>query len=77
MPYQRYRNMSDEDLASVVVHLRSLPAVHNRFPATEVSGESRMGCLDKLNAVAPRITGIETTHTHQISVIDHFVTPFK
>ena len=36
MPYQRYRNMSDEDLASVVVYLRSLPAVHNRLPATEI-----------------------------------------
>ena len=37
MPYQHYRNMSDEDLASVVVYLRSLPAVHNQLPATEIS----------------------------------------
>src|SRR5580693_7483966 len=29
MPYQRYRNMSDEDLASVVVYLRSLAEVRN------------------------------------------------
>ena len=36
MPYQHYRNMSDEDLASVVVYLRSLPAVHNQLPATEI-----------------------------------------
>ncbi len=36
MPYQHYRNMSDEDLASVVVYLRSLPAVHNQIPATEI-----------------------------------------
>ena len=27
MPYQRYRQMSDEDLAAVIVYLRSLPAV--------------------------------------------------
>ncbi len=36
MPYQHYRNMSDEDLASVVVYLRSLPAVHHQLPATEI-----------------------------------------
>jgi mono/diheme cytochrome c family protein len=36
MPYTSYRNMSDEDLASVVVYLRSLPAVHNQLPVTEM-----------------------------------------
>ena len=36
MPYMHYHNMSDEDLASVVVYLRSLPPVHNRLPATEI-----------------------------------------
>src|ERR1700737_498176 len=36
MPYQHYRNMSDEDLASIVVYLRSLPPVHNPLPATEI-----------------------------------------
>lgn len=36
MPYIHYRNMSDEDLASVVVYLRSLPAVRNPLPATNI-----------------------------------------
>ena len=36
MPYQHYRNMSDEDLASIVVYLRSLPPVRNQLPATEM-----------------------------------------
>jgi mono/diheme cytochrome c family protein len=36
MPYQHYRNMSDEDLASVVVYLRSVPAVHHPLPPTEI-----------------------------------------
>ena len=36
MPYKHYHNMSDEDLASVVVYLRSLPPVHNQLPATEI-----------------------------------------
>ena len=35
MPYQHYRNMSDEDLASVVVYLRSLPPVHNQLPSED------------------------------------------
>jgi mono/diheme cytochrome c family protein len=36
MPYTHYRSMSDEDLASVVVYLRSLAPVRNSLPATEI-----------------------------------------
>jgi hypothetical protein len=36
MPYPHYRNMSDEDLASVVVFFRSLTAVRNVLPPTEI-----------------------------------------
>jgi mono/diheme cytochrome c family protein len=36
MPYQRFRGMSDEDLASIVVYLRSLPAVRNPLPKSDV-----------------------------------------
>jgi mono/diheme cytochrome c family protein len=36
MPYTRYRAMSDEDLASVIVYLRSLPEVKHQLPKTEV-----------------------------------------
>jgi mono/diheme cytochrome c family protein len=36
MPYKHYHNMSDEDLASVVVYLRSLSPVHNPLPPTEI-----------------------------------------
>ena len=36
MPYIHYRHMSDEDLASVVLYLRSLPAVRNSLPPTEI-----------------------------------------
>lgn len=34
MPYQHYRTMPDEDLASVIVYLRSLPRVRNPLPQT-------------------------------------------
>jgi hypothetical protein len=36
MPYAHYRTMPDEDLASVVVYLRSLPPVRNPLPKTEI-----------------------------------------
>jgi len=36
MPYQNYRNYSDEDVASIVVYLRSIPAVSNRVAKSEI-----------------------------------------
>ncbi len=37
MPYAAYRTLSDEDVASIVVYLRSIPPVHNALPATRVN----------------------------------------
>jgi mono/diheme cytochrome c family protein len=37
MPYENFRKMSDEDLASIIVYLRSLPAVHSSLPKTEIN----------------------------------------
>jgi hypothetical protein len=36
MPYSHYRTMPDEDLASVVVYLRSLSPVRNQLPQTDI-----------------------------------------
>jgi hypothetical protein len=36
MAYGRFRSMADEDLASIVVYLRSLPPVHHELPQTEI-----------------------------------------
>jgi mono/diheme cytochrome c family protein len=36
MAYERFRHISDEDLASVVVYLRSWPPVRNELPKTEI-----------------------------------------
>lgn len=36
MPYEHYRSMSDEDLASVVVYIRTLAPVHHELPSTEI-----------------------------------------
>jgi mono/diheme cytochrome c family protein len=36
MPYPNYKNMSDEDLASVIVYIRSLPPVRNELPKIKI-----------------------------------------
>ena len=43
MPYNIFRKLSDEDLASVIVYLRSLPPLHNVVPATVITAEERSG----------------------------------
>ncbi len=39
MPYSWFREMSDEDLASIIVYLRSLPPVRNALTKTEMPEE--------------------------------------
>jgi len=36
MPYPNFRTMSDEDLASVIVYIRTLPPIHNQSPPTRI-----------------------------------------
>jgi mono/diheme cytochrome c family protein len=36
MPYSHYRDLSDEDLASIVVFLRSVPAAHSDLPPAKI-----------------------------------------
>jgi Cytochrome c len=36
MPYLLFQKMSDEDLASIIVYLRSIPAVRHKLPKTEI-----------------------------------------
>jgi hypothetical protein len=37
MPYEFYRSMSDEDLASIIVYLRSIPPIRNALPPSRTS----------------------------------------
>jgi cytochrome c553 len=37
MPYSNYRAIPDEDLASVIVYLRSIPPVKNALPKSEIT----------------------------------------
>ena len=36
MPYLNFRNLTDEDLASIIVYLRSIPPVKNAVPVTKL-----------------------------------------
>jgi mono/diheme cytochrome c family protein len=36
MPYQNFHDLQEEDLASIIVYLRSLPPVRNPLPATAI-----------------------------------------
>jgi mono/diheme cytochrome c family protein len=36
MPYMNFRNMSDEDLASVITYIRSIEPVRNKLPKTQI-----------------------------------------
>jgi mono/diheme cytochrome c family protein len=36
MPYEHFRHLSDEDLASIVVFLRSLPPAHSELPPNKI-----------------------------------------
>src|SRR3954471_24998906 len=36
MPYPHYRQMSEEDLASIIVYLRSVPPVRSQLPITKI-----------------------------------------
>jgi mono/diheme cytochrome c family protein len=36
MPYMNYREMPDEDLAAVIIYLRSIPPVKNALPASQI-----------------------------------------
>ncbi len=39
MPYYNFRNLSDEDLASVIVYIRSIPPVRNPLPKRQLPPE--------------------------------------
>ena len=36
MPYRQFAQLSDEDVASIIVYVRSLPPLHNALPKSEI-----------------------------------------
>jgi mono/diheme cytochrome c family protein len=51
MPYMTFRNMSDEDLASVIVYIRSIPPVRHKVPRVQWPDE-----LKKIYKPLPPLT---------------------
>ena len=56
MPYMNFRNMSDEDLASVVVYIRSIDPVRNVVPKTMLP-EVMKGSLPPHQPITQPVTG--------------------
>ena len=52
MPYPFFRSMSDEDLASIIVYLRSIPAIRNPLPKTHLSFEIKINMHPEFGASA-------------------------
>lgn len=53
MPYTYFRNMSDEDLASVVVYLRSIEPVRNVLPRTNIPEPMKNSLPDHQPIIEP------------------------
>src|SRR5262249_9566671 len=56
MPYETYRILSDEDVASIVVYLRFLPSVRNVLPKTELSEEATQRLEAKLQPITTPVS---------------------
>ncbi len=53
MPYRQFSQISDEDLASIIVYVRSLAPIHNALPKSEIPNE----VMAKMQTLAPRTGG--------------------
>ena len=50
MPYLQFSKLSDEDLASIIVYVRSLPPLHHAWPKSEIP----KGVMARMKALPPR-----------------------
>ncbi len=55
MPYYNFRYLSDEDLAAVIVYLRSLPAVHNKVTTTKLSTDEKSWLEKSYSPLAEKV----------------------
>jgi mono/diheme cytochrome c family protein len=53
MPYPFFRSMTDEDVASVIVYLRSLPAVRNALPKRNLPFEVKVDMMPQMEPKYP------------------------
>jgi mono/diheme cytochrome c family protein len=65
MPYFLYKNLSDEDLAAVIVYLRSLPPIYNIVPPTKISAEERSGIEKSLKPIVQPVLSPDLSDTKE------------
>ena len=70
MPYQYFRNLSDEDLASVIVYVRSTAPVHIRRPKTSLTDTIKKA----LQPLPPLAHVAEADHSSRVAYGKYLVT---
>ena len=53
MPYAFFRSMTDEDVASVIVYIRSLPAIRNALPKTKMPFDVKLNLHPEMEPALP------------------------
>ena len=53
MPYAFFRSMTDEDVASVIVYIRSLPAIRNALPKTKLPFDVKLNLHPEMEPALP------------------------
>jgi len=53
MPYAFFRSMTDEDVASVIVYIRSVPAIRNPLPKTKMPFEVKLNLHPEMELALP------------------------
>jgi len=59
MPHFVFRNLSDEELAAVIVYLRSLAPVHNVVPPTKMSAEEKAGMEKSIAPITSPVLAVD------------------
>jgi mono/diheme cytochrome c family protein len=62
MPYAFFRSMTDEDVASVIVYIRSLPAVRNPLPKSNVPFEIKVNLHPEMEPKLPAEASEQVKH---------------
>ena len=66
MPWQSLRNLSDEDLASIICYLRSIPAIKNEIPKRNIGDKNEAAIADR---AYPLLTSVsEPDFSNPVSV---------
>ena len=62
MPYAFFRSMTDEDVASVIVYLRSIPPVHNALPKRHLPFEVKVDLHPEMEPEFPAHASDQVKH---------------